>query len=337
MQGSSKLSTPPDPGFERGLRAKGLNGPPFLGITLQPKNKPVKACLSMEIVYHIGAHETDEDRLLKCLLKNRETLAEQGISVPNPGRYRKLLRETLQAMASGAGPDIDRTEMLDAILGEEDADRLIMSNANFCCINARVFENGQLYHLGPSRAAALARIFPTDKLELHLGIRNPATFIPAVLAPLPDAVRDRIRAELDPFDIRWSDVITRLREACPQAEFTVWCNEDTPLIWSQLIREISGLEHGMPIVGGFDLLAEIMTEEGFKRFLSYLKSHPPQTEVQKRRIIAAFLDKFAIAEELEEELDMPGWTEETVDALTSSYEEDLYTIERIHGVTLITP
>ncbi len=38
----------------------------------------------MEIVYHLGAHCTDEDRLLRCLLKNRGILAQQGIIVPGP-------------------------------------------------------------------------------------------------------------------------------------------------------------------------------------------------------------------------------------------------------------
>ncbi|MEL6548910.1 MAG: hypothetical protein AAFQ54_01565 [Pseudomonadota bacterium] len=291
----------------------------------------------MEIVYHIGAHETDEDRLLRCLLKNRESLAERGIAVPNPGRYRKLVRETLQAMAGGTQPAVSRDEMLDAILGDDEADRVVMSNPNFCCISARVFENGEFYSLGPSRVEAFGRLFERDKIELHMGIRNPATFVPAVLKSLPENVRDQIRAEMDPLALRWSDVILRLREALPAAELTVWCNEDTPLIWSQVVQEVSGIEHGVPIVGGFDLLSEIMTQEGFQRFLSYLKSHPPQTEIQKRRIIAAFLDKFALEEELEEELDMPGWTHEVVDAMTQAYEEDVYAIERIHGVTLITP
>ncbi|MEM6896011.1 MAG: hypothetical protein AAF576_01435 [Pseudomonadota bacterium] len=291
----------------------------------------------MEIVYHIGAHETDEDRLIKCLLKNRDTLMAQGISVPNPGRYRKLLRERLGSMPAGGAGRMDRDDVLEAILEEDVAGRVVMSNSNFCCINARIFENGHFYELGAQRLAALGALFEHDTLELHLAIRNPATFMPAVLSSLPDPVRDRILDDVIPESLRWSDVVARFREACPRAEFTVWCNEDTPLLWSQLIREISGLDHGTPIVGGFDLLAEIMTEEGFTRFLAYLKSHPPQTEVQKRRIIAAFLDKFAIPEELEEELDMPGWTDETVDTLTEIYEEDLYNIERIHGVTLITP
>ena len=36
----------------------------------------------MRIVYHLGAHCTDEDRLVRCLLKNRAVLAEAGIAVP---------------------------------------------------------------------------------------------------------------------------------------------------------------------------------------------------------------------------------------------------------------
>lgn len=291
----------------------------------------------MEIVYHIGAHETDEERLLKCLLKNRGTLAPQGISVPKPGRYRRFVRETINKIITGSGVTPTRDEVLGEILGDEDADRLVMSNVNFCCINARVFENGKFYPVGPPKIRALDKLFPDDHIEFHMAIRNPATFVPAVLSGLSDDTREQVTKNLDPFDLKWSDVITRLREACPRAGFTVWCNEDTPLVWSQIVREVAGIEYGAQIEGAYDLLAEIMTREGFQRFLSYLESHPPHTEVQTRRIIAAFLDKFAIAEELEEELDMPGWTHEMVDALSEAYEEDLYAIERIHGVTLITP
>ncbi|MEO0485652.1 MAG: hypothetical protein AAF092_07050 [Pseudomonadota bacterium] len=291
----------------------------------------------MEIVYHIGAHETDEDRLLKCLLKNRATLMEQGISVPNPGRYRKLLRELLSQAPNQSQVQVKRDHILDEILGDDVAERVVMSNSNFMCVAPRVFENEQFYHLAPAKVHALGTLFAEDNLELHLAIRNPATHIPAVLSSLDADIRERIVAGLDPFSLRWSDVITRIREACPRASLTVWCNEDTPLLWSQLIREISGLDHGIPISGGFDLLAEIMNEEGYRRFLNYLKANPPQTEVQKRRIIAAFLDKFARPEEVEQELDLPGWTDDVVARLTEIYEEDIFAIERIHGVDLIAP
>ena len=52
----------------------------------------------MRIVYHLGAHCTDDDRLVRCLLKNRALLADQGITVPSPTRYRKLLRDTVMQL-----------------------------------------------------------------------------------------------------------------------------------------------------------------------------------------------------------------------------------------------
>jgi len=33
----------------------------------------------MQIALHAGVHNTDEDRLLKCLLKNRDKLREDGV------------------------------------------------------------------------------------------------------------------------------------------------------------------------------------------------------------------------------------------------------------------
>ena len=142
---------------------------------------------------------------------------------------------------------------------------------------------------------------------------------------------------LAPHNVRWSDLIARILNILPNASLTVWCNEDTPLIWAQLIRELGGVDPLTKITGGFDLLASIMSAEGMKRFVTYLKANPPQTEVQKRRIIAAFLEKYALDEEIEEDIDIPGWTDATLNHLTALYEEDVYRIERMEGVTFIAP
>ena len=44
-----------------------------------------------------------------------------------------------------------------------------------------------------------------------------------------------------------------------------------------------------------------------------------------------------IAEEVEEEIDLPGWTEDTVAVLTDSYEEDVLRIASMPGVRFISP
>jgi len=87
---------------------------------------------------------------------------------------------------------------------------------------------------------------------------------------------------MNPNDIRWSELITRIQALAPNATLTVWANEDTPLIWAELMRELSGVDPLTRITGGFDLLATIMSKAGMQRFTSYLKSHPPQSEAQKK-------------------------------------------------------
>ncbi|MEO0937114.1 MAG: hypothetical protein AAFY38_03070 [Pseudomonadota bacterium] len=291
----------------------------------------------MQIVLHTGAHFTEEERLAKCLLRNKQDFSARGVAVPGPSRYRKLLRETFAAMENAAPSAEARDVLMDAILDEEVADRVILSHPHYFGAPRSCVRQGMMYRAAPDRMAQTAALFPHDDVELFMAIRNPATFLPEVFAQSPqDSFDDFFRAA-HPSTLRWSDTFQAIRAAAPEVAITVWCNEDAPLIWAQIIREMAALEHGQKIVGGFDLLSEIMSAEGMKRFRAYLKSHPVMTEMQKRRVIAAFLDKFAIEDAIEEEIDMPGWTEELVDALTDAYDEDLHEIARIPGVSLIAP
>ena len=69
----------------------------------------------MQIAFHIGANCTDEDRILKSLLKNVGSLSDVGIKVPGPGKYRRIIRETIQNL-NGMPPAANtRGILLDAI------------------------------------------------------------------------------------------------------------------------------------------------------------------------------------------------------------------------------
>ncbi|MFT6695772.1 MAG: hypothetical protein ACJAXU_001272 [Paracoccaceae bacterium] len=69
---------------------------------------------------------------------------------------------------------------------------------------------------------------------------------------------------------------------------------------------------------------------------AYIKTHPPANEIQRRRILSAFLDKFEI-EDTTPEVEAPSWTQDYIDALTDIYEEDLFAIEKMPGVQFISP
>ncbi len=178
----------------------------------------------------------------------------------------------------------------------------------------------------------------TIQLEVFMSIRNPCDVCASGSRQnSTEATATGSWNETDFLSLRWSDMVQRIRDNAPDVPLTIWCNEDTPLIWAQIIRDMAGLDHGTKFTGGFSLLSEIMSKEGMKRFRSYLHQYPEMTEMQKRRVIAAFLDKYAIEDAVEEELDLPGWTEELVEQLTELYDEDVFAIQRIPGVQFIEP
>ncbi|MDG1737287.1 MAG: hypothetical protein P8L68_02705 [Paracoccaceae bacterium] len=291
----------------------------------------------MQVILHIGAHCTDDNLLIGTLRKNTEMLAERGTAVPSPSKYRKLLHEALLAMPQGSPKAGARDLFLKMVLGDQKADRLILSNENFINFPHRIFDGGSFYRLAARRLKSISDLLAGDELEIYMAIRNPATFLSAAFSKVEGRSFPDFLDGVEPMDLRWSDVIRRIREAEPDIPMTVWCNEDTPLIWTQVVRDIAALEHGSKLKGGYDLLRSIMTPEGMTRFKAYIGQNHPQNEMQLRRVIAAFLDKYAMEDAIEEELTAPGLTEQTLIAMTEAYEEDMFEIERIPGVTFLTP
>lgn len=291
----------------------------------------------MQIVLHAGAHFTDEERLLKSLLKNKSVLTTQGVAVPGPGKYRALIRDTLLAMRTDPPAADAREVLIDAILDDETADRMILSNANFFCAPRGAIRNSQLYPNAMMRLAQLQKIFRGDQIELFIGMRNPVSFLPAVFERSPKETFEEFIKGTDPAAVRWSDMLAGISEALPDVSMTVWCNEDTPLIWEQIIREMAGVSPNFEVDGAFDLIADIMTPEGLSRLRSYLGEKSGLTEVQKRRIVSAFLEKYAIEDQIEEELDVPGITEDMVDHISDLYDEDMLEVARVPGVTFLGP
>jgi hypothetical protein len=103
------------------------------------------------------------------------------------------------------------------------------------------------------------------------------------------------------------------------------------------LRAVSGIGPDQKIIGGFDLLASIMSTEGLNRFLNYMRTHPPKTEMQKQRVIGAFLDKYAVEDKIEETVEWPGMTDAMVDELSEIYENDMAFIEQLPDIHFIAP
>lgn len=291
----------------------------------------------MQVTVHAGAHMTDEDRLVECLVANRDALAIQGVSVPGPAGYRTPLRDMLHDAQDGQFDFGARDRLLASLTGTPSVERLVLSNPGFFGTPRMTVGRGIFCPAAGPRMTQMRRIFPDDGIELFMAIRNPATLLPALLTQTPMHSIDELLRGNDPTAMRWSELATRLRDAHPDIAITMWCNEDTPLIWSEVMRALAGVDPAMPLGDEFALLSEIMTPVGLERFNDYMGAHPGMTEAQKRRVIAAFLDKYADDAAIEEELDLPGWSEATIDMLTDLYDEDVHEIARLDGVTFLSP
>jgi hypothetical protein len=295
----------------------------------------------MRIIYHIGAHCTDEERLLRCLLKNRGILAEQGIVVPGPTRYRNLLRDTAMALKGQPASLDTQALVLEQIMEADTAERLILSWDNFLAYPTWAMEGG-LYRNSGEKLRAVAQIFPQIEPEVYLAIRNPATFLPALFDRQKGTKTAAVDFDgfikgRDPMEVRWSEVVARILEANPGMPMTVWCDEDTPLIWPEVLQAVSG--HGPDIVleDTHDLLATIMSGEGLRRMEAYLTAHKVTRADLRRKVYTAFLDKFALPERITTTITVPGWTADTVAALTAQYDEDVALIRDMDGVHFIEP
>ena len=290
----------------------------------------------MRIVYHLGAHCTDEDRLLRCLLRNRAALADQGVVVPGPARYRKLLRDTAVQLKGARASVETQALVLEQIMDEDRADRLILSWDSFLSFPQWVLRPG-LYPLAGERIRAFTQIFPDIEAEFHLAIRNPATFLPALFEKQKVKSYEDFLSGIDPMFLHWSDVVAQIRSDNPDVQLTIWCDEDAPLVWPEVLSAVTGLADTNVLEGADELLATIMAPEGLTRMRDYLIKNPALSATHHKKIVAAFLDKFVLPDKIEVEVALPGWTADLIADMTAGYEADVARIADMDGIDFITP
>lgn len=291
----------------------------------------------MQVALHFGAPYTDENRLQMCLGKNRELLAEVGTVVPRPAQFRKQLRPLMSEVLNASNPLPLQQDFLHGITGGTPPGRIIFSADNFLGFPRNSVNQNEFFPGPFNRLISFLRLFEDAEVELFYAIRNPATFVQSLMVAHKGENIETLIGHSDPMALRWSGFFERVIEDCPNTPVTVWCNEDTPLIWEEVLREIAGVDPTFELVAQHDLLQDILTKDGFERFEEYLSGRPDLTQIQKRRVIAAFLEKFADEDALEEELEVPGWTDELVDMMTDLYDDDVDLIQSMPEINFLEP
>ena len=70
---------------------------------------------------------------------------------------------------------------------------------------------------------------------------------------------------------------------------------------------------------------------------NYFKTNPPNSEKERQRVLAAFLEHNANPDAVEEEITLPGWTNDLLTRLSDLYDEDVNAIISRGDVKVIEP
>lgn len=290
----------------------------------------------MEMVFHLGVHGTDGDRLLKTLLNNRDQLFREQAEVVPPSRHRSIFEEAMMALNGSPATDEMQQIMLDAMLESSAPERVIMSTPSLLGTPSRMVGAGGLYPNIGNRVAALANLFPDDQAEFFIAIRNPAVMLTKVLPQIQGGYMAMMQG-CHPEQLRWRDTIRRLVGAAQGRRVVVWCHEDVPMIWPELLRLAGEIETDTALSGTLLYMHELLTKAGIEELRAALGGRDQMSIAQRRSICAEILQTAAKPGALEETISLPGWTQETVDMVTDNYRADAAEIAALPGIEFIMP
>ena len=172
---------------------------------------------------------------------------------------------------------------------------------------------------------------------MTFALRNPASFVPNLFHASNVTEFGGILNNSNPLSLKWSELVLRLRNAFPDLPMFLWCNEDTPFIWGQIIRTLTNLPYPQKIRGDFDLYQWGGGGGAFARFQQYLETHPSMNVSQLKKVMFAFAERFALPDVMDEVIDAPNWTDTLIEKLTIIYDKDIEAIARIPKTQLLLP
>ncbi|MBO9444452.1 hypothetical protein [Ruegeria sp. R14_0] len=291
----------------------------------------------MKVAIHAGAAFTDDGRLLRSLQANREALAQNSVAFFGRRRYRQLFQPTFHVLNTRP-PLPDEIETLRSSLSwGPEIKRAVFTNEGFVGDPDTRLSEGQFYPLAGKRMSVLQEAFGENRVELFMALRNPGSFIPKHLMSLPEDTRNETIRKNDLSHLSWVEMIEDIRDFAPKVKITLWCNEDTPFIWGDVMRYVGGLPDAVQIIGEYDLLISLLTDDGQEQAKALLDQDTAQSRAELRYALAQILEDHAQPDKIEEELDLPGWSSEVIDAFSELYEQDVATLEAMDGVRVLKP
>ncbi|MBA4492179.1 hypothetical protein [Paracoccus sp. S1E-3] len=289
----------------------------------------------MQIVYHVGAHGSDQAKLIRTLLRNRAELVRHGTEVPAPNRYLGLFGEAMNSLNGGEAPPEMQEVLLDMLVDNEDAKRLVLSQSMFLGTPRRAISRKRLYPYSPRRLRGLSNLFPDSVVEFHLGVVHPATQIFQLVARNKGDYPGTMNGA-DPRQLRWAPAVRAMLEAVPDREFVIWAQEDLPFTWPEVLRRLAGVGPEVPLIGEDAILADLLPPETLRDLRANMDATPDLTIRGRRNLVEQALAAGGATAAMESEVPLPGWTQDLIDELSEIYADDLAELAAISGVEFIS-
>ncbi len=291
----------------------------------------------MQVAYHLGVHGSDQDGLVRTLLQNRNVLSKLGTEVPSPGRYRGVLGEALNALRGGKASAEMQELVLDAILDSEKPKRIVLSQPGFLGLPEKAITPRGLFADVAARISALSNLFPDAEVEYFLALKNPATLIPFLVEVIEGKQYDTVLGDIDPLQLRWNEAVQRLVQAAQGRRVVIWCNEDAPILWPELVRRIGGIQEEVRILGSFSMASKLMRPEGTAWLRNRLLQKAATRLEERREMFNEALTQFHVPEAIYQTVSFPDWTQPFIDEITELYHSDVAEIAALSGVEFMMP
>lgn len=291
----------------------------------------------MKIAYHTGAHGTEDDLLLRILLANRSKLAPLGVSVPAPSRYRRVLFDALRSLRGAPATAEMQDVLLDSILEEDHARRVVLSFDNFLSVASRALGTEGFYPFAGERPRQLANLFPDLDCEYFLTLRHPAAMLGTLLQRQSDTDYTALMAGIDPRRLSWAPMVRRFVEGAAGRKVVIWCHEDAPLIWPEVMRRLADVPGDIALAGTGQLLARLLTPEGLAMIEAETAAAPPATIGARRDLVMRALAAHGRPEEIAQPVTFPGWDQMLMEDLDDLYDDEVAEIAALPGVEFIAP
>jgi len=293
----------------------------------------------MDILLHAGAHPTDNDTLMVSMNNNKPALDRCQVAVPDPVLYRRSLRQAMRQIEGAQFTDELRDMLYDSICGDQPPDTLamVLSVPMLFAPPAQTVAQGVFFPQAVEKLRSAVEVFKNDRIKLFFAIRNPATYLAALMKTCDSNNLSAVTGGSAPETLRWSELFLRLQAHFMDMEITVWCYEDSPFVWQDVIRAVGQVPPNIAIKDTYCLYLHLLSDVGQARFVAYMNKNTNLSAEKKREVMFAFAEKFGRPEIMDQDVSITGLAQEEVDFLTDLYEDDLAKIVEIPNVRLIFP